>query len=121
MYVLCVCCVYVCVCVVLCVCCVCVVTLVRVHFLNSWIEPPLSHLAYAYLFLYHSNSDFNTLEGSFEVRKMDHVSPIRYNTFDTIFLTSEFCSILFNCHVCEHTVSEQLQVTSQGQFCLLSY
>ena len=60
-----------------------------------------------------------------------HLTPfaitIRYNTFDAISLTSEFCCALSSIvtyanvpTVSAHKTNEQLQATSRGQFCLLS-
>ena len=58
----------------------------------------------------------------------NHISSIRYNTFDAIFfLTSEFCCALSSIvtyanlpTVSAHKTNELLQATSQGHFCLLS-
>ena len=58
----------------------------------------------------------------------NRISPISYNTFDAIFLTSEFCCVLSSIvmyanvpTVSAHKNYEQLPATSQGQFCLVSY
>ena len=57
-----------------------------------------------------------------------HLSSIRYNIFDTIFLMSEFGSALSSTvtyvnvpTVSAHKTNKQLQATSQGQFCLHSF
>ena len=53
----------------------------------------------------------------------NRVSPIRYNTFDArillcIVISSRTCANVPT--VSAHKTNEQLQATSQGQFCLLS-